>query len=100
MNKQTQVESAELDILTREDLEAAASLIAGGRIVEDLSSYEVDKLITVGQYLTDRCLAEIERRGELEFEDGTPVLPYCSEHGIETILTRDFHPGGGEGKQP
>ena len=92
MTTQPHMDANDLDILTREDLETAAALVAGGRIIEDLPSYEIQKLMTIGQYLTDRGLAEIERRGELVFHGETPTLPYLSEHAIETILTRDGHP--------
>lgn len=74
--------------MTKDELEQCAMLITHGLAVEDLPSDEIRKLMTVGQYLTDRGLAEIEKRGELEYHDGEPVMPYCSDHMIETILTR------------
>ncbi len=94
------VDGKELDILTRADLENSAALLTGASKVEDMPSYQLQKLMTVGQYLTDCSLAEIERRGELEFVNGAPVLPYLSEHCIETILTRPDGPsvtGGDNG---
>lgn len=36
-----------------------------------------------------RLLLELERRGELEFSDGHPVLPYESDYFLDTVLTRD-----------
>jgi len=74
--------------LTREELEAAAAEVAEGEI-EDLADDELMRLITIGQYLTDRCLAEIERRGLLEWSDGSPMLPYDSDHLVENVLTRE-----------
>ncbi len=74
--------------MTKDDLEQSAMLITRGLALEDLSSDEIAKVMTVGQYLADRGLAEIERRGELEYHDGDPIMPYCSDHMIETILTR------------
>ncbi|MDB5522785.1 MAG: hypothetical protein JWM58_548 [Rhizobium sp.] len=81
---------AEIDeiIVTKEELEAAAKTLTRDREIEDLPSADLACMITVGQYVTDRCLAEIERRGELAFYDGQPALPYHSDHSIETVLTR------------
>jgi hypothetical protein len=42
----------------------------------------------VTQYATDVMLDEIERRGELTFEGGVPIVPYMSNWAVETILTR------------
>jgi hypothetical protein len=39
-------------------------------------------------YVTDICLNETERRGELTISNGVPVVPYECEYGVETILTR------------
>jgi hypothetical protein len=44
--------------------------------------------MTITQFVTDLCLNEIERRGALDFLGGVPVIPYVSEHGVKTILTR------------
>ncbi|WP_311273528.1 MULTISPECIES: hypothetical protein [unclassified Rhizobium] len=74
--------------MTKDELEQVAKSLACGLVVEDLPSDEIVKIMTIGQYLADRGLAEIERRGELEFQDGDPVMPYCSDYMIETILTR------------
>lgn len=74
--------------LTKEQLETAASVVTGGPQIEELSTLEIQRVVTVGQYLTDRCVAELECRGELEFHDDGPCLPYMSEHSVECILTR------------
>ena len=87
-NKAPIVDGQELDVVTRGELEHAVALLAGTTSVEDLPSHQIEKLMTVGQYLTDRGLAEIERRGELVFIDGQPSVPYLSTHVIESILTR------------
>lgn len=74
--------------MTKEELEASARYLAGERELEELTTDEIHKLMTLGQYLTDRGLAAIEQRGELEWHEGAPVLPYMSMHTIETVLTR------------
>lgn len=87
-NRAPIVDGKELDVVTRGELEHALALIAGTAAVEHLPSHQIEKIMTVGQYLTDRGLAEIERRGEIVFIEGAPSLPYWSDHVIETILTR------------
>jgi hypothetical protein len=77
--------------MTQVELEQSAMQLTDGVSVEDLASDAIIKLMTVGQYLADRGLAEIEKRGELEFHEGNPVMPYCSDHMIETVLTRPMH---------
>jgi len=73
--------------LTQTDLEAMADALSECEI-ERLDTDGIERLLTFGQYLTDRCLAEYERRGELSFMNGEPMLPYCSEHLVPSILTR------------
>ena len=73
--------------LSKADLIEAADAMTGGDL-KDLSTDEIQQLMTVTQYVTDLCLNEIERRGVLSFYKGAPVLPYESEHGVDTILTR------------
>jgi hypothetical protein len=43
---------------------------------------------TVTQFVTDLCLNEIEDRGALQIEDGVVLVPYYSNHHLETVLTR------------
>jgi hypothetical protein len=52
---------------------------------------ELLNLLTFTQYVTDLCINELERRGELKMCDecNAPIIPYMSEHGVETILTRE-----------
>ena len=83
------------DGMSKAELEAAALTIADGRQIEWLPSEQLIKVMTIGQYVADRCLAEIENRGELTFEDGMPLVPYQSDHVIETILTRPEGTGTG-----
>lgn len=76
------------ETLTKLDLEEAAMDLANGLPFSLLSSIDIQKLMTIGQYVTDLGLAELERRGEVEFHAGEPVLPYLSDHMVETLLTR------------
>ena len=67
-------------------IEAAYGMTGGG--VEDLSIDQLTRLMTITQFVTDLCLNEIERRGELTFVGGVVVVPYESDHEVDTILTR------------
>jgi hypothetical protein len=81
------VEIAMTISMTKEDLiESASGLTA--EILKGWSLDELRVLITQSQYVTDICINELERRGEITFSGGSPVLPYVSEHIVETILTR------------
>lgn len=73
--------------MTQADLEAMASGLAPAKI-EELDTPSIERLLTFGQYLTDRCLAEYERRGALRFLHGVPELPYLSDHSVPSVLTR------------
>jgi hypothetical protein len=52
--------------------------------------------MTITQCVTDLCLNEIERRGELTympyFDETTgclaPIIPYACDYYVETVLTR------------
>jgi hypothetical protein len=46
------------------------------RSVADFPSERVQHLITLAEYARDILLNEIERRGELTFHEGFPVIPY------------------------
>ena len=69
------------------EMNEEAQSFLGGEI-GNLSSDEILRQMTIAQYAYDLCLNEIERRGELTFRQGFPVVPYCSEHFVDTILTR------------
>lgn len=73
--------------LTKEELEASAALLVNGE-VEQKDTGAIMWLVTVGQYLTDRCLAELEKREALELHEGQLTVPYMSEHSVECFLTR------------
>jgi hypothetical protein len=74
--------------LTKDVLTTATLELLGGRL-EAMPLERLHHLITLTQHATDLLLNEIERRGELTFsEDGVPILPYISDYGVETILTR------------
>jgi hypothetical protein len=73
--------------MSKAELIEAAYTITGG----DLRSLSLEKLLhlmTVTQFITDLCLNEVERRGELDWMEGSPVVPYHAEHGVETALMR------------
>jgi hypothetical protein len=75
--------------ISKEDLIAETAEFLGG----NPANFSLDRLlqiITITQHATDVLLNEIERRGELAFSDGEPILPYMSEHSVETILTRSL----------
>lgn len=74
--------------MTKEELESSAALLTGGAEVEQLETVDILRLVTIGQYLTDRCLAELEKRNELELHEGQLTVPYMSEHSVECWLTR------------
>jgi hypothetical protein len=74
-------------IMSKADLVKAANDIIAGNL-KDRSTDQIKRLMTVSQYVTDLCLNEIERRGELSFYKGAPVLPYECAYGVDTILTR------------
>jgi hypothetical protein len=83
-------------MMTPEDLIESAYTMTGGN-VKDLPLDQLRRLMTITQFVSDLCLNEIERRGELTFapspEGGlAPIVPYQCEHMVETILTR---PTGG-----
>ena len=73
--------------MSKSELIEAAYGMTGGS-VEDLSIDQLTRLMTITQFVTDLCLNEIERRGELTFVGGVVVVPYESDHEVDTILTR------------
>jgi hypothetical protein len=86
-------------MLSKQELIEAAYAVTGGNVGK-LSLEQLQRLMTVTQYVTDLCLNEIERRGELTYfpgKDGglTPIVPYMSDHMVETVLTRPEPPFSG-----
>lgn len=59
-----------------------------GRDVGELSTDEIEIALTFSTYVTDVCIAELERRGALGAADGAPVIPYRSHHTVDHLLTR------------
>jgi hypothetical protein len=80
-------------IISKAELIQAAYDMTDGQTdsIEDLALEQLHLLMTVTQYITDLCLNDIERRGELTFIDGAVILPYQCEHWVETILTKRQH---------
>lgn len=76
-----------MTMMSKEELINAAYDMTGGNL-SDLSVDQIHRLMTVTQHVTDLCLNELEARGELTFYEGRLILPYHSEYGVETILTR------------
>lgn len=74
--------------MSTEELVNGAQEILGVKDMRELPSDKLVHMLTMSQYLTDICLNEIERRGELHVVDGTPTLPYRADHMVDTILTR------------
>ena len=73
--------------MSKEELTEAAYEMTGGNLA-DLPIERLYRLMTVTQYVTDLCLNEVERRGLLEKHEDTYCVPYMSDHGVETCLTR------------
>ncbi len=76
-----------MQAMSKEELIEAAFEMTGGSL-KDLSYDQILRVMTISQHVTDICLNEIEARGELTFYRGAPVVPYHSDHMVETILTR------------
>lgn len=73
--------------VTKDTLLTATDEILGGD-VESMTLDRLHYLITVTQFATDLMLNEIERRGELTWMYEMPVVPYMSDHSVQTVLTR------------
>jgi hypothetical protein len=79
-------------LLSKEELIAAADEMTDGNI-KGRTLEQIRRLMTVTQFVTDLCLNEIEKRGELTYApDGAggllPIVPYECDHAVETVLTR------------
>jgi hypothetical protein len=79
---------AETRAMLRSKSHMARAAKRWGSNLRHLNDDQLERLMTVSQFVTDLCLNEHERRGKLLFVDGAPVIPYCSDHSIETVLTR------------
>jgi hypothetical protein len=74
-------------MMSKEQLiDAARGIIDGD--VAGCSLDRLCRLATVTQFVTDLCLNEIERRGELTYsrDDGRVIVPYQSNYVLPTIL--------------
>jgi len=72
---------------TKDVLITATAELLGG----DVAGIPLDRLyhlITLAQHATDLLLNEIERRGEICYVEGRPIVPYLADYSVETILTR------------
>jgi hypothetical protein len=78
----------EMEMTKAELIEAAYELTGGD--LKTLSSDKIKRLMTVTQYVTDICLNEIESRGQVDFHEGLPIVPYMSRHSVDTMLTRGY----------
>lgn len=77
--------------LTSSAFQAAVAASNANVYLDELTAATDEKLLklfTTAQFVSDVCLNECERRGLIEMSDGSPVIPYCSDHAVETILTR------------
>jgi hypothetical protein len=74
--------------MTRDELEAASAELLGSQWAS-LTLDELFRLITATQHACDILLNEIERRGELSFNRGGAIMPYCSDYVVETVMDRD-----------
>jgi hypothetical protein len=74
-------------MMSREQLVEAAYDLTGGDVA-DRSLDQLYRLMTVTQFVTDLCLNEIERRGELTYDrdDRRVIIPYQSSYMLPTIL--------------
>ena len=73
--------------MTKEELIERAYMMTGGD-VKELSRDQLVQLMTVTQFVTDLCLNEIERRGELTFAPGPHGLAPMSRTCASTWSRR------------
>ena len=77
--------------LEREAFFLRIEAIFGGVPLSELSDDDLIRSLSIAQYAADMALLEIERRGLVEYHDGTPSIPYDLPDGvdyIDTVLTR------------
>lgn len=48
---------------------------------------EIERLMTVMQYIFDISLNELQDRGELATHEGSFVVPYVCDYMVQTTLT-------------
>jgi hypothetical protein len=75
--------------LPRDEVESRiAKMIPGGLLLEFMSYDHIVELMTVTQVITNLCLNEIEKRGELTDHAGHVIVPYNADFVVETLVTR------------
>jgi hypothetical protein len=66
-------------VLSASELRQHAHAVLG-REVGELSTDEIEIVLTFSTYVTDLCAAELARRGVISLENGVSQLPYRSHH--------------------
>lgn len=99
MTDETKQNTLNMEEISEEDMNMAALAVCDvlvGRTLfpsdfNKLSVEDVLRLMTITQYVTNLGINELERRGELKMCDDcqSPIIPYMSNHAVETILTRE-----------
>ncbi|OYU87665.1 MAG: hypothetical protein CFE29_22790 [Bradyrhizobiaceae bacterium PARB1] len=74
--------------MEKSELLVAAAQLTGSRSLKDMTLDEVERLVTVAQYVFDICLNELDDRGELRDSDGCVSVPYVCDYIVWTALTR------------
>jgi hypothetical protein len=82
------MKTTKVNTMTKQELIKAADKMTGGNI-QDLTVRQLERLMTVTQFVTDLCLKELEDRGKLVLVGDTALVPYVADYRVETILTRD-----------
>jgi len=72
--------------MTKTELLEAADDVTGGEDLKHMPLDEVERLITMAQYIFDICVNELEERGELAAPDGRIGVPYVCDYMVPTVL--------------
>jgi hypothetical protein len=89
------MKTTKVNTMTKQELIKAADKMTGGNI-QDLTVKQLERLMTVTQFVTDLCLNELEMRGKLVLVGDTALVPYVADYRVETVLTRDGPDHDGE----
>lgn len=80
-------------VLTEPEMDASVRMLEQNLVepdnVKTITSERLAHLLTIGEYIRDLCLVELEQRGELELHEGLFVMPYVGDVMVDTVLTRD-----------
>jgi hypothetical protein len=82
------MKTTKVNTMSKQELIKAADKMTGGNI-QDLTVRQLERLMTVTQFVTDLCLNQLEDRGKLVMVGDTALVPYVADYSVETILTRD-----------